>query len=104
MLNYEITLYNTPYFENLVSEFYRISRYKRNIYKKIQNENDYQKKLSFEERLILRDLNKKENKIILEILISKQWLNIPIETKDSIINEFNVEYNSLLEENDKYGI
>ena len=39
-LNYDIALYNTPFFENLVSEFYRISRNKRNIYKKIRNEED----------------------------------------------------------------
>ncbi|MFA3783582.1 hypothetical protein ABRY23_11010 [Melioribacteraceae bacterium 4301-Me] len=79
-LNYEIALYNSPYFENLVTELFRICRYKSNIYSKIQTEKDYLKKLSYEERLILSDLTKKENKILLEILISKNWLNLPEES------------------------
>ena len=42
-INYDIALYNSPLFEDLVSEFYRISRYKRNIYRKIRNEDEYHK-------------------------------------------------------------
>ena len=76
-VNYDIALYNSPFFEDLVSELFRISRYKRNIYKKIRNEDEYKKKLSFEERIILKELSKKENKIILEILINKHWLDLP---------------------------
>lgn len=76
-INYDIALYNSPLFEDLVSEFYRISRYKRNIYQKIRNEDEYNKKLSWEERTILKDLSEKENKIILEILLNKNWLNLP---------------------------
>jgi|GEM_PF-2315296 len=75
--NYDIALYNSPYFEDLISELYRISRYKRSIYRKIRNEEEYKQKLSFEERVILRDLSAKENKIILEILVNKHWLNMP---------------------------
>lgn len=73
-LNFDIVLYNSPFFENLVSEFYRISRYKRNIYRKIKNEEEFSKKLSKEERTILKDLSEKENRILLEILANKQWL------------------------------
>jgi len=80
--NYDIALYNSPYFENLISELYRISRYKRNIYRKIHNEQEYNVKLSFEERMILKDLSEKENKILLEILVNKNWLNLPSESID----------------------
>jgi hypothetical protein len=76
-VSYEIALYNSPVFEELISEFYRISKYKRNIYKKIKNVDEFNKKLSAEERSILEDLSAKENKIILEILVNKNWLSIP---------------------------
>jgi hypothetical protein len=49
-LSYEIALYNSPLFEELVSELYRISRYKRNIYSKVKNVDEFHKKLSVEER------------------------------------------------------
>ncbi|MEW6654092.1 MAG: hypothetical protein AB1394_11575 [Bacteroidota bacterium] len=73
-LKFDIVLYSSPFFESLVSEFYRISRYKRNIYKKIRNEEEFAKKLSNEERTILKDLSEKENRILIEILANKQWL------------------------------
>lgn len=73
-LNFDIMLYSSPFFESLVSEFYRISRYKRNIYKKIRNEEEFTKKLSNEEKIILKDLSEKENRILIEILANKQWL------------------------------
>ena len=75
-LSYEIALYNSPTFEELVSELYRISRYKRNIYKKVKNVDEFHRKLSLEERTILEDLSAKENKIIFEILVNKNWLSI----------------------------
>ena len=74
-INNDITIYNSPFFENLVSEFYRISRYKRNIYKNIRNEEDYQHKLSIEEKAILQALLEKENTILFEILCYKRWLD-----------------------------
>jgi hypothetical protein len=102
-INYDIALYNTPFFENLVSEFYRISRYKRNIYKKIRNEEEYRKKLSFEERIILKDLSEKENKIILEILVNKNWLDLPSGTIDYFISNLGSQYNSkTTDEDEKY--
>ena len=87
-INYDIALYNSPLFEDLVSEFYRISRYKRNIYRKIRNEEEYNKKLSWEERTILKDLSEKENKIILEILLNKNWLNLPSQTIEYFQSKF----------------
>jgi len=87
-INYDIALYNSPLFEDLVSEFYRISRYKRNIYRKIKNEDEYNKKLSREERTILKDLSEKENKIILEILLNKNWLNLPVQTIEFFESKF----------------
>lgn len=93
-INFDIALYNSPFFEELVSELFRISRYKRNIYKKIRNEEEYSKKLSFEERSILKDLSAKENKIILEILVNKYWLNLPSSTIDFFTEKFGDKYNS----------
>lgn len=87
-INYDIALYNSPLFEELVSEFYRISRYKRNIYRKIRNEDEYHKKLSWEERTILKDLSEKEDKIILEILLNKNWLNLPLQTIEYFESKF----------------
>jgi hypothetical protein len=100
--NYDIALYNSPYFENLVSEFYRISRYKRNIYRKIRNEQEYNKKLSFEERMILKDLSEKENKILLEILVNKNWLNFPNEFVGQFMERFINEYTAQTTEKEKY--
>jgi hypothetical protein len=88
-INYDITLYNFLNYESLIGELYRISRYKRNIYKKIRNEEEYQKKLSSEERIILDDLSKKENQLLLEILTNKQWLGLPLDYIDFISNQLN---------------
>ncbi|TSA29474.1 MAG: hypothetical protein D4R68_02270 [Ignavibacteriales bacterium] len=92
-INYDIALYNSPFFEDLVSELFRISRYKRNIYKNIRNEEEYKKRLSFEERSILKDLSAKENKIILEILINKHWLDLPSNFIDYFSKNLDEKYN-----------
>lgn len=92
-INYDIALYNSPFFEELVSELFRISRYKRNIYKNIRNEEEYKKKLSFEERSILKDLSAKENKIILEILINKHLLDLPSNFIDYFSKNLGEKYN-----------
>lgn len=72
-INYDIALYRSPYYENLIEELYRISSQKRNIYKKIKTEHDYRTKLSFEEKGILSHLSDRENKILFEILTHKDW-------------------------------
>ncbi|MFA7420277.1 MAG: hypothetical protein WCZ90_11390 [Melioribacteraceae bacterium] len=90
-INFDIVLYNSPFFENLVNEFHRISKYKRNIYKKIRNEEEYSKKLSNEERIILKDLSDKENKILLEILANKQWLTILQKEPGGIFPDLQIE-------------
>lgn len=100
-INYDIALYNSPLFEDLVSEFYRISRYKRNIYRKIKNEEEYNKKLSWEERTILKDLSEKENKIILEILLNKNWLNLPLQTIEYFESKFGDKYNPPISDGDE---
>ena len=92
-INYDIALYNSPFFEELVNELFRISRYKRNIYKNIRNEEEYKKKLSFEERSILKDLSVKENKIILEILVNKHWLDLPSNFIDYLEKNLDEKYN-----------
>jgi len=93
-INFDIVLYNSPFFENLVNEFHRISKYKRNIYKKIRNEEEYSKKLSNEERIILKDLSDKENKILLEILANKQWLTILQNEPSAIFPDLKIELSS----------
>ncbi len=100
--NYDIALYNSPYFENLISELYRISRYKRNIYSKIRNEQEYNKKLSYEERIILKDLSEKENKILLEILVNKNWLNLPGDSIDFFTEKLGSKYKLRCPEDDHY--
>ena len=92
-INFDIVLYNSPFFENLVNEFHRISKYKRNIYKKIRNEEEYSKKLSNEERFILKDLSNKENRILLEILANKQWLKSTEDMSHIFINDYQLELN-----------
>lgn len=72
-INFDIALYRSPYFENLVEELYRISIQKRSIYKKIKTEDDYKNKLSFEERGILNHITDCENKILIEIISYKDW-------------------------------
>ncbi len=91
-ISYDITLYNSPGYENLITELYRISRYKRNIYKKIRNEEEYNKKLSFDDRSILSDLSKKENEVLLEILASKLWLALPMEYIEYLSKKLNNKY------------
>jgi len=93
-INFDIALYNSPFFENLVSELFRISKYKRNIYKRIRSEEEYSKKLSYEERSILKDLSEKENKILLEILVSKNWLGLPSESVKYFVNALGEKYDS----------
>ena len=93
-INYDIALYNTPFFESLVSELYRISRYKTNIYKKIRNEEEYIKKLSQEERVILKDLSEKENKILLEIMAHKNWLSLPSDSVEFFIQTLGNKYDT----------
>lgn len=90
-VNFDIVLYNSPFFENLVNEFHRISKYKRNIYRKIRNEEEYSKKLSNEERFILKDLSDKENRILLEILANKQWLKSTDDASYVFVNEYKLE-------------
>jgi len=101
-INFDIALYNSPFFESLVGEFYRISRYKRNIYRKIRNEEEYNRKLSCEERMILKDLSEKENKILLEILANKQWLDLPGSTVEFFKSNLGTKYSAELLEHENY--
>ena len=93
-INFDIALYNSPFFENLVSELFRISKYKRNIYKKIRSEEEYSRKLSYEERSILKDLSEKENKILLEIMVSKNWLGLPTDSVKYFTQALGEKYDS----------
>lgn len=74
-LNYEITLYHSPYHDSLVEELSSIIKQKKNIYRNIQSESDYADKLTFEEKEILKHLISKEDSILLELIEHKGWLN-----------------------------
>lgn len=100
-INYDIALYNSPFFENLISELFRICRYKSNIYRRIRSEEEYARKLSYEERYILEDLSEKENKILLEIMASKNWLNLPAETVNFFVEKLGDKYEKNTETNKK---
>ena len=72
-LNLEITLYHTSYIENLASELQSIIKKKKNLYKDVKSENDFLKKLSFEERQFIKHLTLEEDKILLQLLEQKGW-------------------------------
>lgn len=73
LLNYEITLYHTPYIDNLVAELQSIIRKKKSLYKDVKSESDYHKKLSFEERQFIKHLSNEEDKILLQLIEHKGW-------------------------------
>ena len=72
-LNFEITLYHTPFIDNLISELNSIIEQKRKIYKRVRSDHDYHQKLSYEEREILRHLTSEEEKILLQLVELKGW-------------------------------
>ena len=82
-LNYEITLYNSPYHDTLLEELSSIIKQKKNFYRHIQSEKDFNEKLSFEERQIIKHLISKENKILYELIEHKGWL------KNNVVSENN---------------
>lgn len=73
-INYEITLYHSPYHDTLVEELSNLIKQKKSIYRKIQSEKDFESKLSYEEREILKHLIAKEDKILMELVQHKGWL------------------------------
>ena len=74
-INYEITLYNSPYYDNLIQDLIQVNRQKKNILKRIKSEEDYQNLLDFEERKFLQYLSKKEGDLLKEIMTLKQAFN-----------------------------
>ncbi len=104
-INYDIALYRSPYYENLIEELHRISAQKRNIYKKIKTENDFHSKLSFEERGILKDLSEREDKIIFEILMHKDWFINNNELLQSFKQKFGINhFNNEKDDFDRYPV
>lgn len=73
-INYEITLYHSPYHDTLVEELSNLIKQKKSIYRKIKSEKDFETKLSFEEREILKHLIAKEDKILMELVEHKGWI------------------------------
>lgn len=74
-LNYEITLYNSPYYDNLIQELLQINKQKKNILRKIKSEEDYRHALGFEEKKFLQHITQKEGEILKEIIALKYAFN-----------------------------
>ncbi len=72
-LNLEITLYHTPYIENLLTELQSIIDQKKKLYRQVKSENEFHKKLSFEEREFLKHLSLEEDQILLKLIELKGW-------------------------------
>lgn len=73
-INYEITLYHSPYHDTLLEELSNLIKQKKSIYRKIKSEREFESKLSYEEREILKHLISKEDKILLELIEHKGWV------------------------------
>lgn len=86
-INYELTLYHSPYHDTLVEELSSIIKQKKNIYRNIQTERDFNSKLSFEEREILKHLISKEDKILLELIEHKGWIKFNGSNFNSLAKE-----------------
>lgn len=86
-INYEITLYHSPYHDTLVEELCYLIKQKKSIYRKIKSESDFHNKLSFEEREILKHLISKEDKILMELVEHKGWLQRVVDYQDSCSSE-----------------
>lgn len=97
-LNYEITMYHSPYHDTLVEELSNIIKQKKSIYRRIQSEKDFNEKLSYEEREIMKHLIAKEDKILIELIEHKGWLNKfesfekLLKDRCSILNNYDDEY------------
>lgn len=60
-LNYEITMYHSPYHDTLVEELSNIIKQKKSIYRRIQSEKDLNEKLSYEAKEIMKHLIAQED-------------------------------------------
>lgn len=83
-INYEITLYHSPYHDTLVEELTNLIKQKKSIYKRIHTEKDFETKLSFEEREILKHLISKEDKILMELVEHKGWLKRIADSQENL--------------------
>lgn len=82
-LNLEITLYHTPYHDDLMTELQSIINQKKSIYKNVNSASEAHKKLSYEEREFLKHLTAQEDKILLKLIKHKGWrVNIPAESTE----------------------
>ncbi len=86
-INYELTLYHSPYHDTLVEELSNIIKQKKSIYRNILTERDFNSKLSFEEREILKHLISKEDKILLELIEHKGWIKFNGANLNSLADE-----------------
>lgn len=97
-LNYEITMYHSPYHDTLVEELSNIIKQKKSIYRRIQSEKDLNEKLSYEAKEIMKHLIAQEDKILIDLIEHKGWLNKfesfekSLNDRRSIFNNYDEEY------------
>jgi hypothetical protein len=72
-LNYELSLLNSPYFDNLLTELKIILEQKKKLLTGIRNSKDFNEKLSFAEIGIYGFILKREEKLLLELVNIKGW-------------------------------
>jgi iron-sulfur cluster repair protein YtfE (RIC family) len=93
-INFEITLYHSPYHDNLIEELCSIMKQKKSLYRKIKSESEFNSKLSYDERELLKHLSAKEDKILFELIAHKGW------DKQLLENEF-LERDNLFQDNQR---
>jgi GTP1/Obg family GTP-binding protein len=74
-LNYEITYYNSPFYEELIQQLIEVSNHKKNILSKVRTNEDLHQRLMYDEKELLKHFAERENQILLKIIEHKGWFN-----------------------------
>jgi len=83
-LNFELSLINSPYFDNLLREMNLILSQKKKLLKGVKNLSDFTKQLSYTERGLYESIIKRENELLKELVELKGW---EIDNNSSSTNE-----------------
>lgn len=73
-LNFELSLINSPYFDNLLREMNLILSQKKKLLKGVKNFSDFTKQLSFTEKGIYESILKREGELLKELIELKGWI------------------------------
>ena len=72
-LNFELSLINSPYFDNLLREMNIILSQKKKLLKGIKSVTDFTNQLSFSEKGIYESIVKREDELLKELIKIKGW-------------------------------